>query len=158
MRVLPILGWAGGIWVAAGVDFAFGNGLPGPLLLIALAAGLWSGTVAGLLVGCAAGLCAAAMTGHGAVLATFFCASGGALASLLPRWYSRRHLLIAMVLAGLVTGIITLLLGLVAHQPLSQLLRYTCWRSAANILWMIPIYGSIILLAPAGSRRNTSGE
>ena len=135
----------GGLWVAAGAEAAWGGGMPGPLLLVALAAGLWSGPRAGLLAGTAAGVCDAALFGQNLLVYGVLGMASGGGASLLTRWLSRHHLLVAVLCALVVSVLLSLLLGWSSyHHPTSATLA-ALGRGGENSLWMIAIYGILLV-------------
>ena len=123
MRWPAVLGWGFGIWLAAGVETAGGQGMPGPLLIVALAAGLWSGTTAGIVVGFCIGLCEAAWCGQHLFLLTAAGMVCGAAASAVPRWFSHRHLLVALLTAFCFSCLLSLPWLAWSSQGLGTLLR-----------------------------------
>jgi hypothetical protein len=152
MSWLSALAWVAGLWLAAGVEAAWGGGMPGPLLLVALAAGLWSGARAGLLVGAGAGLCDAALFGGNVVLLGFLGMVSGGAAGVLTPWFSRQHLLVGLLTALAVTFFVGLLLGWPQHHHFADSVLAALARGGENALWMIPIYGMVLL----GSRCSIS--
>jgi len=144
------LGWIAGVWVAAGVEAAWGGGMPGPLLLVALAAGLWSGARVGLIVGAVAGLCDAALFGGNVLLLGVLGTACGGGAGLLTLWCSRRHLLVGLFTALIVSFLVGLLLGWPHHHHVAGAALAALALSGENTLWMIPIYG-IVLVASRSS-------
>lgn len=147
---LSLLGWIAGLWVAAGVEAAWGGGMPGPLLLVALAAGLWAGPVAGVLVGAGAGLCDAALFGHNLLLTGAVGMACGGGASLVAKWFARRNLLVALLTAACFTLLSMPLLTWSSFYHPANLMWAVLRRACENALWMIPIYG-ILLLSFRGS-------
>ena len=133
--------------IAAALEAACGGGMPGPLLLLALAAGLAGGLQYGLLIGAAAGLCSSLLTG--AYLPVFVVVGmlTGAAASIIPRYFSRRNLLIAVGAAGCCSLLICLLWGAWFHLSLQSALLFACRRGLCNALWMFPIYGIVLVFS-----------
>lgn len=158
MRLSSVLSWGCGIWVAAGVEAAFGGGMPGPLLLTALAAGLWAGGEMGLLVGVGAGLCGAALCGQQVILWVALCALAGMGASILTRWFSRRHLLVGVFTAVSISLVLTFFLALSVHHPLHAAVSLALWRSGVNALWMCAIYGIVLIASARGTQRHEEWE
>ena len=150
MRWYAVLGWMAGLWVAAGVQAAWGGGMPGPVLLLAVMAGLWAGPVAGMLAGAGAGMCDAVLSGQALgmpAVAGLLCGAG---AGLLATWCARRHPLIAVGAAIIVSVPLCLVYG--RHDlPLRALLLFAARRAAVNALWMICIYGIVLLVSPRRS-------
>ncbi len=161
MRWLPIVAWVGSLWVAAGVEAVFGDGMPGPLLLVAIAAGIWTGVTGGLVTGAAAGLLGGVISGHGLCWHIAIGMAVGAAASALPRWLAREHLVIAIVGAIIASSLITLVLSLKQGFPMGDALLFALRRSGQNALWMIPIYGIVLIVSPRETMRmalRTRGE
>jgi len=148
MRFTAMLAWAGGIWVAAGVEAARGGGAPGPLFLLAVAAGLWAGLPAGLVTGALVGLCSATLCGRDLCWFIILGMAAGGLASILPTWMSNRHLLVGILSAAVISFPIALLTALHAGLPVGSWLWLSALRSGENALWMIPIYGIVLLASP----------
>jgi len=157
MTWFTILAWIAALWLAAGIEAAWGGGMPGPLLLVALAAGLWSGPRAGLAIGAAAGLCDAALFGGSVFsLGLLGMACGGA-AGLLTPWLSRQHLLVGLFAALVISFLVGLPLGWPHYSHFTGAMLAALGRSGENLLWMIPIYG-IVLLASRSSNSPLRGE
>jgi len=146
MSVFAVLGWISGLWVAAGLEAAWGGGMPGPLLLVALVAGLWSGPQTGMLVGTAAGLCDAALFGQPLLLCGLIGLGAGAGAGLLTQSFSRRHLLLASMSALVASLLSSLLLGWSAYHYPEEAAVAALRRGGENFLCMIAIYGILLLV------------
>jgi|GEM_PF-1956171 len=157
MTWFSALAWIAGLWLAAGIEAAWGGGMPGPLLLVALAAGLWAGTRTGLLMGAAAGMCGAALFGGNVFFLGLLGMACGGAAGLLTPWLSRHHLLVGLFAALAVSLPVGLLLGWPHHRHFAGAALAALGRSGENLLWMIPIYG-IVLLASQGSNSTLRGE
>ena len=156
MRFTTVLAWGGGIWAAAGVEAARGGGVPGPLLLLGVAAGLWGGPTAGLIVGALAGWCSAALCGRDRWLLTLLSMGAGLLASAVPLWAARRNVLVGVLTALLCTLLVAGALTLLGGGSFSAAARFAAWRSGENGLWMIPIYGIVLLVStPESSAEDT---
>lgn len=153
MRWQVVTGWIAALWLATGVEGALGTGMPGPLFMMALAAGLSTGLAAGLLVGLLAGLCESAVSGHPLLPATLACMGAGAFASLLPRWFSPRNILIGAVAALLTSTLYAGVLALAAHQSLPRVAEFAARRGGVNGLWMIAIYSIVLVASPRTSRQ-----
>jgi len=157
MTWFSALAWIAGLWLAAGVEAAWGGGMPGPLLLVALAAGLWSGPRVGVLVGAGAGLCDAALFGGNILFLGLLGMACGGVAGMLTHWLSRRHLLVGLFTALVISFLVGFLLSWPHHYHLADAALIALRRSGENTLWMIPIYG-IVLLAFQGSTASWRGE
>ncbi|MHB9107290.1 MAG: hypothetical protein ACYDCO_09585 [Armatimonadota bacterium] len=157
MTWISALAWIAGLWLAAGIEAAWGGGMPGPLLLVALAAGLWSGPRAGMIIGAGAGVCDAVLFGGNFMLLGFIGSAGGGAAGLLTPWLSKRHLLVGLAAALVFSFLIGLLLGWPHHRHLAGTVLSALGRGGENSLWMIPIYG-IVLLAFRGEHTSLRGE
>jgi hypothetical protein len=140
-----ILGWGIGLWLAAGCEAGFGIGFPGPLLLVALAAGLASGPTTGAVVGLFAGLCGAALAGSGHIGLCAAGAGAGALMGVASSWVSRRNPAWALLAAGVASLCFALLLGLLAQRGFGHAGRLALQQAGINMLWMIPVYGGVLL-------------
>jgi len=157
MTWISALAWIAGLWLAAGIEAAWGGGMPGPLLLVALAAGLWSGPRVGLLVGAGAGVCDAVLFGGNFMAAGFIGMACGGAAGLLTPWLSKRHLLVGLATALVCSFLVGLLLGWPHHHQLAGAALAALGRGGENTLWMMPIYG-IVLLVFRGENTSMRGE
>ena len=153
-----VVGWTAGVWVAAGVQAACGGGMPGPLLLLALMAGLWSGIGAGMLVGLGAGLCDAALSGHALIPLAFLGMACGAGAGALSGWVAHRHPLVSAMAAVVTSLLICLTFGLLRHLSSHELLFFALRRAGENALWMLLISGIIFILSPRRSAARVYGN
>ncbi|MHB9023421.1 MAG: hypothetical protein ACYC7E_04490 [Armatimonadota bacterium] len=158
MRLSTSLCWVFGLWVAAGVEAGMGGGPPGPLLLMGVAAGLQAGPLAGMLIGTGAGLIDAALCGRDAFLLVALGLLGGLAASQVSRWFANTHLLVGVVAAALISFLLVLPLGAVMRLPLGALLLFALCRAGYNALWMIAIYGIVLVVSQRGSKQVSSGE
>lgn len=131
--------------------------MPGPMLLVALAVGLWSGPRAGTVVGAGAGICDAALFDENCMLLGFIGMACGGAAGLLTPWLSRRHLLVGMAAALVISFLAGLLLRWPHHRQLTDAVLAALGRGGENALWMIPIYG-IVLLVFRGEKPALRGE
>jgi hypothetical protein len=125
--------------------------VPGPLLLLGVAAGLWAGPAAGLIVGALAGWCSAALCGRDLWTLTLLSMAAGALASAVPLWAARRHVLVGVLTAVVCSLLAAAALTLLGGGTLADAARFAAWRSGENGLWMIPIYGIVLLLSAPGT-------
>ncbi len=124
-----------------------GHGVPGPVFLMAVAAGLWAGPVFGLFIGTVAGLVDAILGSQAFIpitLLTMLCATA---AGFLPRWVSRRHLLIGLLAAFVSSFLAGAVLALLAGRPMPALFSFAVRRACENALWMIPIYGIVLVIS-----------
>lgn len=153
MRIWPILGWGLGVWLAAGAEAAAGGGAPGPLWLVALAAGLRCGASTGMAVGCAAGASGAALAGTGVLVTIPLGMVGAWGVSLLPRWLSAQNLLIGMLAAAILTLPVAFTLLVAAHQPVGAAAMAAVARAGINAAWMAPIYGITLLATRRSGQR-----
>jgi hypothetical protein len=120
------------------------------MLLVALAAGLWSGPRAGMLLGAGVGMCDAALFGGNFSLLVLIGLACGGLASVVTRWLSRRHLLVGLLTALAASVLIRLLLAWPYDSDLVGIVVPALHRAGVNVMWMIPIYG-VVLLSSRGS-------
>ena len=157
MTWISALAWVAALWLAAGLEAAWGGGMPGPMLLVALAAGLWSGPRAGMVVGAGAGICDAVLFGENFLLLGFIGMAGGGAAGLLAPWLSKRHLLVGLAAALVISFLAGMVLGWPHHHHLTGAVLAALARGGENTLWMIPIYG-IVLLAFRGENSALRGE
>jgi hypothetical protein len=146
------VGWGLGLWLVAGGEAAVGGGFPGPLLLLALAAGLSGGPTLGAVVGACAGFLGGVLAGGGHFALAATGAAAGALAGAAAPWISRRNPIWALLAAALVSFLISLLLCLLWHRGGGEAVRFAALRAGQNMLWMLPIYGAVLLLAPRAPR------
>ncbi len=156
IALLPI--WLIGLWLAAGAETASGWGMPGPVFLVAVAAGLWAGPTAGLLMGTIAGLTDAILGGQtfmATALLTIACATA---TGFLGRWLARRHLLVGLFAAFATSLLAGVILALLAGQSASALLSFAASRAGENTLWMIPIYGIVLVISWQRSTVSIRGE
>ena len=154
--LLPI--WLIGLWLAAGAEAACGRGVPGPLFLVAVAAGLCAGPLAGLLIGMIAGLADAILGSQSfiaTVLLTMTCATA---TGFLSHWFARRHLLVAVFAAFANSLLAGAILAVLAGQSASTLLSFAVHRAGENTLWMIPIYGIVLVVSWQRSTGSFRGE
>lgn len=147
MKWQAVIGWGCGILIAAGCEFAGGAGAPGPLLLTALAAGLFAGAVPGAIVGACAGLCTAVISGSPLLPITAMFALFAALVSSVGTFFSRRNLLVALSLAVTFSFLITLGWLQLTSVPLLRALVLSSQRGLVNSLWMLAIYGIILVFS-----------
>jgi hypothetical protein len=154
MRWSAVLGWGVGLWVATGCEAVWGGSNPGPLFLLALSAGLVHGPAAGLGIGFAAGLGSAVLCGRDLLPLVLCGMAGGALAGLVPRWFSARNVLIGVLLAFLTTTVLNLAWMLPLHLPAGRLLRTAASHGGMQALWMFAIYGIVLIV----SARFTQGR
>ncbi|HEY3375878.1 MAG TPA: hypothetical protein VGL77_00150 [Armatimonadota bacterium] len=147
MLLRAFLIWGCGLWLVAGLESALGSGFPGPLLLLAIAAGLSAGRIPGLSIGIAIGFCSAAISGLPLLPLVCIGVFTGLLASYVHRFCSPRHLVVAACCALLFTFAAGLCVSLIVHTPLAQALLPLCWRSLSNALWMVPIYGIVLVFS-----------
>lgn len=147
LRLASLPLWLMGVWLAAGAETACGWGMPGPVFLVAIAAGLWAGPWTGACIGAAAGL-ADAILGSQTFAATAVLTIGCATAAgLLARWLARRHLLVGLLAAFASSLLAGVLLAALTGQPAPALLRSAAARAGENTLWMIPIYGIVLVVS-----------
>jgi len=147
MAVIRALAWVAGVWLAAGAEAAWSGGMPGPMLLVAVAAGLLVGPAAGMLLGVLAGISEAALFGGSILLQGLLGLGCGGCASLIARWCAPRHLLVAAATAAVLSFPAALLAGWPHyHQPAAVALA-ALRRSGENALWMVAIYGIVLLLS-----------
>lgn len=158
MRLWEPLAWIAGLWLAAGAEAAWGGGMPGPLLLIALTAGLCAGTRAGLLVGVGAGLCDAALCGRDLIPLALLGMLCGGVAGLLPRWFSSRHLLVGMGTAFVMSLGVSLTWAIGAGNPSPAALLAVLQRGGVNVLWMFAIYGIVLVISFRRANNLLRGE
>jgi len=142
----------------AGVQMAWGGGTPGPLFLTAIAAGIWAGPIAGLIIGTATGLCAAMLNGKAFMLIALLTMACATAAGYLPRIFSRKHLLVGMLAAFVASFLASITLGALAAQPISALLWFAVRRGGVNSLWMIPIYGIVLVVSMLRAATRDRGE
>lgn len=142
-----VIGWGCGLWLATGIEAVIGHGVPGPVFLFALAAGLSSGAFAGAIVGGCAGLCDSVLQGTHSDLYLPLYAIAGIAAHYVGTYFARRHLLIAMLLAGLGSLCLVLLFGLSARMEFGTLSLAMLMRGIENSLWMFAIYGIVLVLS-----------
>lgn len=158
MRFSSLSAWCVGIWLAAGVQLAAGGGMPGPVFLVAIAAGVWAGLPTGLVVGTLAGLCEALLGQQDFISLAMLTMLSGAAAGLLTRWFARTHLLVGMLAALLTSCIVTLTLGVVHGRPTLAALLFALRRGGENTLWMIPIYGIVLVVSLQRTSSDRRGE
>ncbi len=146
MRWGAVLGWGLGLWVAAGCEAAWGGTYPGPLFLLALAAGLAAGPAAGLGVGFAAGLCTAILCGRDLFPLVLCGMISGGLAGIVPRWFSARNILIGIGVAFLASTLVSLGWLLPWRLPAGTLLLHAVRHGGVAALWMFAIYGIVLVI------------
>ena len=144
--------------MVAGVEATLGIGAPGPLLMLALVAGIWAGPVSGALVGAYAGLCDALLIGHSIAPLMLIGMLSGLGASLLPRWFSRHHLIVNMLAAITASIVFCCMQALASSIQIPDLLSWMLLSCAHNSLWMIAIYGIVLVVSFMHVGKSVSGE
>lgn len=132
--------------------------MPGPLLLLALLAGLWSGIGAGMLVGAGAGLCDAALSGHWLVAFMLIGMVCGAGAGVMSDWVAHRHPLVGVTVAVVTSFLLCLIFGLFMHLSSHELLLFAARRAGINALWMLLISGIMFIVSPRRSAHHLDGN
>jgi hypothetical protein len=148
-----VIGWIATLWLAAGIEGALGRGMPGPVFLVALAAGLSAGPRAAMLIAAGAGLCASAVSGIPLLPVTLGCLVVASSASLLARWFSTRNLLVCATAAFVTSALAALLFALSAHQSLAQAGEFAIRRGGENALWIFAIYSIVLVVSSRSSRQ-----
>ncbi len=137
---------------------ACGRGVPGPVFLVAVAAGLWAGPLTGLLIGTAAGLTDAMLGSQTFIATPLLCMACATATGLLSRWLARRHLLVG-VFAACVTSLLAAgALAALSGRPAPALVSFAVFRAGENTLWMIPIYGIVLVMSWQRSTAGMRGE
>lgn len=147
MSALKALGWVIGLWVAAGVEAAWHGGLPGPMLLVALAAGLLVSPTAGMILGVLAGVGETALFGGPVLLNGTLGLLCGLAGGVIARWCAPRNLFVGVGAALLLSFPATLLVSWSSYSLLSDAALMALRRSGENALWMTAIYGIVLLLS-----------
>jgi len=124
---------------------ACGWGMPGPVFLVAIAAGLWAGPMTGLLIGVIAGLTNAIFGSQTFVVTTLITMACATASGYIARWLARRHLLVGLLTAFATSLCAVIILALLAGQPILTLWSFAVYRAGENSLWMILIYGVILV-------------
>ena len=146
MSFRALLAWGVSIWIIAGIEAAMGTGFPGPLFMLTLAAGFSSGSLAGVIVGMLAGLCSV-VSGGSFFLSPLIGVALGLTGGLCARYFSRRNLLVAILMGLLFSFVLSMLLQIGTHRALPQVLQFALWRGLFNALWISAIYGIVLVLS-----------
>jgi len=146
MSVRTLLAWGVSIWIFTGIEAAMGTGIPGPLFMLTLAAGFSSGSLAGVIVGVLAGLCSAILGGS-LFLFTLMGVALGLAGGLCARYFSRRNLLVAIIMGWLFSFVLCALLQIGTHRAPLRIFQFALWRGLFNALWISAIYGIVLVLS-----------